>query len=188
MNAARALVRDRGFNGTTTKQIAVECELSEATLFHYFQSKDEIFTSLLLEGIDFMRSGIDRIASAEVAPKSKLERLWRFFGEVNREHPEYFQVFTYLAHPQSTAAVSEEVKAELVARSGDNFRRFVALIDEIADVPQPRVAADLIWSSFMGLMVLRDSRTNLGARAHPNDRELTYAFRLLAAGIAPKKK
>lgn len=56
LDAARLLVRERGYNGTTTRQIAEACELSEATLFFYFSSKDEIFTSLLFEGIDFMQT------------------------------------------------------------------------------------------------------------------------------------
>ncbi len=183
LDATRLLVRDNGFNGTTTKQIASACELSEATLFFYFKSKDELFTSLLLEGVEFMQRGIDRIAAADATPKAKLQKLWRFFGKVKHEHPEYFQVFTHLAQPQSTAMVSDELKAELARRSGDNFRRFAALIDELADSPQPRVVADLLWSSFVGLMVLRDSRANLGAHDHPNDREMTLAFQLLVGGI-----
>ncbi len=185
LDATRTLVRDNGFNGTSTKQIAGACELSEATLFFYFKSKDELFTSLLLEGIEFMQRGLDRIAVAETDPRSRLRRLWRFFGEVNREHPEYFQVFTHLAHPQSTALVSDELKAELARRSGDNFRRFAALFGDLTEVPQPRVAADLLWSSFVGLTVLRDSRANLGARAHPTDREMAKAFELLVGGIFP---
>jgi len=186
LDAARVLVRDRGFNGTTTKQIASACELSEATLFFYFKTKDEIFTSLLLEGIDFTGRGIDRIAAAKLGPKAKIRRLWRFFGEVKREHPEYFQVFTYLAHPQATGAVSDELKSELGRRSGDNFRRFSALLDDIVGESQGRVAADLLWSSFVGLMVLRDSRANLGARAHPTDREMTAALELLMRGLLPE--
>ena len=64
LDAARQLVRERGFNGTTTKLIAERCELSEATLFWYFQSKDEIFTSLLFEGIDFMARGLAAVGQS----------------------------------------------------------------------------------------------------------------------------
>ncbi|MBI5481108.1 MAG: helix-turn-helix transcriptional regulator, partial [Deltaproteobacteria bacterium] len=32
LDAARSLVRERGFNGTTSREIAKACELSEATL------------------------------------------------------------------------------------------------------------------------------------------------------------
>ncbi len=187
LDAARGLVRERGFNGTTTKQIAKACELSEATLFFYFKSKDEIFTSLLLEGIDFTRQGLEEIAEAGLEPRAALLRLWSFFGEVKREHPEYFHVFGALAHPQATASVSDEVKEELGRRSGDNFRRLTSLLEDVARVPMPRMAADVLWSAFVGLMLLRDSRVNLGARARPTDEELADALGLLLSGIAPEE-
>lgn len=185
LDAARSLLRERGFNGTTTKQIAEACELSEATLFWYFQSKDEIFTSLLFEGIDFMRRGIDKIMDSNLTPRKKLVRLWRFFAEVREEHPEYFHLFGYLAHPQSTASVSDEVKAEIARLSGDNFRRCAELIRQTVGNRQARLVSDLLWSAFFGLMVLRDSRVNLGANPHPTERELGGALHLLLSGIAP---
>jgi len=184
LDATRALVRERGFNGTTTKLIAQACELSEATLFFYFKNKDEIFTSLLHEGIDFMGRGFDKIAAEDLPPRDKLRRLWLFFAEVQREHPEYFQVFASLAAPQATAAVSDEVKQELARRSGDHLRRFSELLADNTDSDEPKLAADLFWASFVGLMVLRDSRVNLGARSHPNKRELNDLFELLIDGIS----
>lgn len=185
LDAARGLLLERGFVGTTTKQIAESCELSEATLFWYFNSKDEIFTSLLFEGIDFMAAGIDEIRELDAPPKKKLERLWKFFAGVRAEHPEYIHVFNYLAHPQSTASVSDELREEIAKRSGDNFRKFADLLRETIGVRNPRLVADLLWGTFTGLMGLRDSRENLGTKPHPYERELSEAFTLLLSGIAP---
>jgi len=185
LDAARQLVRERGFNGTTTKLIAERCELSEATLFWYFQSKDEIFTSLLFEGIDFMARGLAAVGQSGAPAAEKLGRLWAFFGDLREEHPEYFHVFTSLAHPQATSAVHGEVKAEIARRSGDNFRRLVELLGEVVGAKDARLAADLLWGAFVGLVVLRDSRANLGAKAHPSAPELRRAFGLLLGGLAP---
>ena len=185
LDATRALLQERGFVGTTTKEIAKKCELSEAAVFWYFRSKDEIFVSLLFEGIAFAGQGIDKIAASTAGPEKKLTRLWDFFKRMRDEHPEYFQVFTYLAHPQSTAAVNDETKEELARKSGDNFRKLADLMNEIAGGKNGRLLADLVWSSFVGLMVLRDSRVNLGAKRHPNAKELNSLFKLLLSGIAP---
>ena len=185
LEATRSLVRERGFNGTTTKEIAKACELSEATLFNYFKSKDEIFTSLLVEGIEAMRAGLDEIEASDVPPRDKIARLWRYFSKLEREHSEYFHVFAYLAHPRSTELVSEEVRDDLARRSGDNFRKLVRILEQVPGVEQPRAAADLLWGAFVGLMVLRDSRVNLGARAQPSARALSTAFDMLLRGVAP---
>ena len=53
LDAARDVLLSQGLRGTTTKEIAERCELSEATLFFYFQSKDEILLLLIFESISF---------------------------------------------------------------------------------------------------------------------------------------
>lgn len=186
LEATRSLLQERGFNGTTTKQIAERSELSEATLFWYFSSKDEIFISLLFEGIDFMAKGIEEIGEADLSPREKLIRLWSYFSEVRIEHPEYYQIFAYVAHPHSTLSITEEVKAEIARRSGDDFRRLASLLQQTLGLPNSRLVADLLWGSFVGLMVLRDSRVNLGAQPHPNEEDLSEAFKLILSGIAPE--
>ncbi|HJL53937.1 MAG TPA: helix-turn-helix domain-containing protein, partial [Arenicellales bacterium] len=60
LDAAREILLEKGFRGTTTKAIAARCELSEATLFFYFNNKDEILASLLFESIGFWGEGLDK--------------------------------------------------------------------------------------------------------------------------------
>lgn len=185
LDAARVLVREHGFNGTTTRLIAERCELSEATLFFYFSSKDEILCSLLFEGIEYTAAGLREIAESQAPVHERLERLWSFLAEVREEHPESFQVFAYLAHPNATASVDASVRQELARRSGDNFRLLASLLADAVGPRRARVAADLVWASFAGLMGLRDSRANLGATPHPDSDDLRLALELLMHGVAP---
>lgn len=180
LDAARTLVREQGLNGTTTRKIAKQCELSEGTLFSYYRSKDDIFVHLLLEGIEAMRVALVEIGYRREPYVRRLQRVWRLFADLQVTHPEYFQVFGYLAHPHSTASVPEKVKREIASRSGDNFRLFARILG----TRNARPAADVLWGSFVGLTMLRDSRANLGATPHPNDRELRLALDLLLSGIA----
>ena len=184
LDAARALVLERGFNGTTTKVIAEKCELSEAALFFYFQNKDEIFLSLLFEGIDFTAGVLDKLLQAKQPPITRLQKLWETFSLINREHPEYVHVFGYLSRPQATANVSADVRAEIARKSGDNFRRLAHLLEGIVPPSRSRVAADLLWSTFIGLNSLNDTRRNLGAPAHPTKADQKAAFELLLRGVA----
>ncbi len=188
LDAARTLVRERGFNGTTTREIAKACELSEATLFFYFKSKDEIFTSLLFEGIDFMAEGLRAIQEGRGTSEAKLRKLWGFFAKVRQCHPEYFHVFASLAQPHATEGLTARLKEEIVRRSGENFRLLEALLRDLLGEQEVRLEADLIWAAFLGLVLLRDSRENLGAKAHPTSAELRKAFGLLASGITPAEQ
>lgn len=184
LEAARELLLERGYAGTTTKAIAERCELSEATLFFYFRSKEEILVSLLFEGIDYWAKGLERLAKQSLPAAEKLARLWKYFGDVRGEHPEYFLLSAHLAQPRATADVTGEVRAEIVRRSGENFARLARLLEETTGLEDGRIAADLLWGAYFGVMALRDARVNLGAKPHPTDRELTAMFKALADGLA----
>ncbi|MEZ5174989.1 MAG: TetR/AcrR family transcriptional regulator [Acidimicrobiia bacterium] len=185
LDATRELVREHGFNGTTTRQIAELCELSEATLFFYFSSKDEILISLLEEACQYWADGLASLLSTDGDSQQKLADVWSFFGDVQREHPEYVHVSTYLAQPQSTTSVDADVMANLKKLTGENFLRLADLMAELDGVANPRLAADVLWSTFLGLMVLRQSRTNLGAPEHPTPAGLVAALGLLEKGLSP---
>ncbi len=183
LDATRALVRERGFVGTTTRAIAARCEVSEATVFFHFGSKDEVLTSLLFEGIEFMRQGLLEARDGGGSPRERIVRVWRFFEEVRRTHPEYLLTFAHLAHPQSTASVSDEVRREIGVKSGENLRMFAEILAEAVGPERARVAVDLVWAAFFGLGLLHDSRTNLGAPPRDRDADLDVAIELLLGGL-----
>ncbi len=185
LDATRELVRERGFVGTTTRAIAKRCEVSEATVFFHFGSKDEVLTSLLFEGIEFMRQGLEQALEDDRTPAECVAWIWTFFEEVRSEHPEYLQVFAHLAHPQSTASVSDEVKHKIGRASAENLRMFRQILDEVVGPERSRVATDLVWAAFFGLGLLHDSRANLGAPSATREGDLRIALDLLLTGISP---
>lgn len=162
LDAARDVLLSQGLRGTTTKEIAGRCELSEATLFFYFHSKDEILLSLIFESIGFWAEGLDALADRALPPAALLDAIWEFHEEVYREHPEYFVISAYLAQPQVLENVSAEVKEEIARRSGENFRRLRQLLGQVDGDTSGGVLADLIWSLFLGLTISEASRANLG--------------------------
>ncbi len=183
LEAARTLITEQGLRNTTTREIAKRCELSEGTLFTYFRGKEEMFVALLFEAIDFMEEGLEDLLSSGQDGRERVRAMWSFFREVQDAHPEYFHVFSYLASPGSLDEVSEEVQRRLEKRSGDNFRRFARILEDTVSHPEPRLVADVLWASFFGLMVLRDSRRNLQAPLHPTSEELDRVLTQLWEGI-----
>ena len=185
LDAARSMLLEKGFKGTTTKGIAERCELSEATLFFYFTNKDEILVSLLFESIRFWADGFEKIASSGASAEKKLDQIWRFHEKVNEEHPEYYLISSYLAQPNALEGVSEEVKEKVVLASGQNLQRLASLLEETTGQPDGRHMADTMWATFLGLVILRESRISLGhgeVRSRKKDRET--AFDWLKRGFA----
>lgn len=184
LDAAREILLEKGFRGTTTKGIAERCELSEATLFFYFNNKEEIMVSLLFESIGFWAEGLDKISKSSASNEKKLDQIWRFYEKVYEEHPEYYLISSYLAQPSALNGVSEEIKEQIVQQSGENFQRLAQLLTDITGKTDSRHIADTIWATFLGLVTLRESRINLGheeVRTHRQDR--LSAFQHLKKGL-----
>lgn len=183
LDAARTLLLERGFTGTTTKQIAEYCELSEATLFFYFKNKDEIFVSLLFEGIAFWEQGLEKIARLDMSAEKKLRRIWQFYQDVRDEHPEYYLLSANLARPHATKNISEEIREQIIRRSGANFQRLANVLEDITGRSDGRVLADALWAAFLGLTILCESRQNLGSGRHPTKRDFDSVFEILRSGL-----
>ncbi len=184
LTAARGVLMSRGVRGTTTKEIAEQCELSEATLFFYFQSKDEILLSLLFESIEFWAKGLDAIAAKELPPAQMLDAIWQFHESVYVEHPEYYVISAFLAQPQVLENVSAEVKEAIARSSGDNFRRLAKLLEHTNSAEPAPALADLIWSLFLGLTISEASRANLGYGKPGQGRKVrARAFDILKRGL-----
>ncbi|MCX5827750.1 MAG: TetR/AcrR family transcriptional regulator, partial [Deltaproteobacteria bacterium] len=52
LKAARKLFFDKGFKNVTVESIAKKAELSKGSVYLYFQSKEDIYTQILLSDID----------------------------------------------------------------------------------------------------------------------------------------
>ncbi|MFQ5516975.1 MAG: hypothetical protein ACE5E8_05310, partial [Acidimicrobiia bacterium] len=128
--------------------------------------------------------GLEGIVTDHDAPAEKLRRVWEFFATVQKEHPEYIHVSSYLAHPEATAAVDPAVKDQLGKVSGENFDRLTVLMADVIGEDRARVGADVLWATFLGLSLLRDARINLDLPPHPDRDELAVALDLLVTGVA----
>lgn len=191
LDAARELLLDKGFRGTTTKEIAKRSELSEATLFFYFNNKDEIIVSLLFESIQFWREGLEKLTTAKLSDDKKLDQIWQFYEKVNEAHPEYFYISAYLAQPNALVGVSEDVRDEVVKMSGINFQLVSDLLEEVTGRSDGPHLADTLWAIYLGLMILRDSRINLGyEKVRTGKRDRSAAFEAFKHGLLanPEKR
>lgn len=184
LDAARELLLQKGFRGTTTKVIAERCELSEATLFFYFKNKDEIMLSLLFESIEFWKTGLAELADSNVGNAKKLDHIWRLFENINDEHPEYVVISAYLAQPNTLAGVSPDIKEQVARLSGENFQLLAGLLEDVTGRSDGRYLADTLWSAFLGLVVLRGTRVSLGfEKIRTSSKDRLKAFEVLKNGL-----
>src|ERR1700722_3144295 len=74
MGAARAFARG-GYDATNMDQIAHECGLAKGHIYHYFRSKEEIFTEIRIDAVSRLIERLTAItASAPKDPESALRK------------------------------------------------------------------------------------------------------------------
>jgi AcrR family transcriptional regulator len=92
MGAARAFAHG-GYDATNMDQIAHECGLAKGHIYHYFRSKEEIFTEIRTDAVSRLIEGLTAIAPAAAKdPELALRKaislvIARIFDEGGRYEP-----------------------------------------------------------------------------------------------------
>jgi len=167
LEAAKEVFEEKGFLNATTEEIAQRAELAVGTLYRYFQSKEEMYISLLFESIEIFRNELERIQVLPGAPDAKLRAFWDFLYTYYQEYPAYYRILTFLHNEGLREAVSPEVIEEINRRTGRNFSLAAQIVQEgmeagIYRAGDPREVVDVLWSLLTGLVQLMEIRRNLG--------------------------
>ncbi|MCB1324164.1 MAG: TetR/AcrR family transcriptional regulator [Spirochaetales bacterium] len=93
LDAAREIIRSRPYEEITMEEISSRLELSRATLYLYFKNKNEIYATLLAEGMLELERGYHDLLSRGVNdPIEKLRGLAFVFLQFYAEHHSYFDL------------------------------------------------------------------------------------------------
>ncbi|AFM41757.1 transcriptional regulator [Desulfosporosinus acidiphilus SJ4] len=66
IEAAKKLFMEHGFKGTTTKMIAEEAKVNEATIFRHFKNKEGVFLELSKELTRYSNSKLESVMESEL--------------------------------------------------------------------------------------------------------------------------
>lgn len=141
---AEMLFLRRDFHEVHMDEVARASGVGKGTLYRYFGSKDALFTALMLDGIDLLRSQLETAVAVPGEPVAKLERvvraslahLWerRFLMALlhRREHK-----------PTRTDAREWERRRARLARVVEDAVREAASAGQLRSV-DPRITAEVL--------------------------------------------
>ena len=167
--AAVSVFAEKGFSRATIEDIARQAEVSVGTIYLYYRSKEDLYVSLLFESMERMREAIEKIMASGLAPDRQLKRVWDYFYAYHARFPQSYRVLVFLQQAGLTAGISPKTLQEINVRAARNFSLVshivAAAIDKGIYRPhEPREIVDLLWSLFLGLVHLSETRANLGVR------------------------
>ncbi len=95
LKAAEKLFLSRGYDDVSMNDIAQEVELSKATLYLYFDNKEELFFAIVLRGNLILNSMIqDEVKKAE-SGIDKVSAFRKAYHEFNRDYSDYIRIYKY---------------------------------------------------------------------------------------------
>jgi len=156
LDAARALLFEKGLHATSINQIAKQAELGVGTIYFYYKNKEEIFADLQEEGLEILFARIIKTANLDLPPDEKLRRIGRQYIRFSQENRNYYDIINYfLASPEIFFAPNLKSKVD---RHGSQI---IGLIIEILNTGKrtglfhsrnPRRDAITFWGTLHGLI------------------------------------
>lgn len=185
IEAARELFTERGYQGTTTKEIALRAGVSEPTLFKYFGSKASLFEVIVAEPLQDWASSLSTYW--QDLPLEQI--IERYMGEL------YDVVYSHraLLRPLMAASLDsggalEEVAKRVSGEFAEGLATIVAAGRDLAkdrDLPSIDYASALSIeiSMILGTVLLEDWVFPAGAPRPARDRLIQEMTRLLTGGF-----
>lgn len=173
LDAARALLFEKGLYATSINQIAKQAELGVGTIYFYYKSKEEIFADLQEEGLELLFNRIFRISNMNLPPDETLRKIGLQYIRFSEESRDYYDIINYfLASPKIFFAPNLKSKVD---RHGSQI---IGLIVETINTgtrsglfqsSSPRRDAITFWGTLHGLIQFRKLKdTVLAGDSHKN--------------------
>jgi len=172
LRAAIEAYEHEGYYATTMDKIAEIAEFSRATLYLYFKTKDEIFVHAIVSRSDYFADLLEDLYKRRKSVRDHLiDELWWIFKKYYDEEPASFSAILYFHQSEMVRNLSEPLRL-LIYRSG---ARNVSLMHKIAAYGikeglfrkcNPKTLAEVIWTSFLGIVQLENSKAILSRKTH----------------------
>jgi AcrR family transcriptional regulator len=164
LDAARDCFFTDGFEATTISQIADKVELSTGTLYLYFKNKEEIYVSILEEGLDILYEVMTSAEPPNAGPAELIEAYARAYHRFYTDYGQYFDIIFFLRRPDKEIEVETDLSEKLKRQTNTCLGLVEAAIEKGIRAGQfrlvdPYEAARVMWGTMNGLMVLHEKRT-----------------------------
>ena len=136
LEAAKRVFAQKGFAATTIDEIAQEAEFSKGAMYVYFDSKEDLFFSLIQEKLDDIEERLREVVESSDDPETKIRDLVETHLTFFEEDKDFFQII---------ASEQPRLGAETESRLRENMReRCTRGLDLIEKVMQDGVSAGML--------------------------------------------
>jgi TetR/AcrR family transcriptional regulator len=158
LTAAREAFFDKGFMAATMDGIADRCDLAKGTIYLYFKSKEELYVSIMAEGMGLLKKDFHTIRDLPLPGDRLLGEVLRAYYAFYEKNRKYFRIMFLSSHPD----VRERVPDELLRECMDSARECMQVLSDVIDKGMesglfrkvnPWAFANILWSTVNGIIM-----------------------------------
>ncbi len=191
LSAAKDVIFQKGLIPATMDEIAEKAELSKATLYLYYKSKEDLYTAVALRGLEILESELRSISDRNLPPLSTLLLFLNKLDEFYEKERDYFRLFIFFQTSFFRNDVSPDLRESVVSANHRIWNLVTGVLDRgreegvIRKDIDPKDLAIISWTSTMGLLTRIDTeleslREKMGVDLH---RTLRLSNRLLLQAV-----
>ncbi len=127
LKSARRLFFEKGFKSVTVESIAKKAELSKGSIYLYFNSKEEIYTQILLTDIERFHEHFTDLLKNPASASDALRRFARIYVDLFLNDRELFRILmTFMLHTNDMN-LPDELSNHIIKCTNRN----ISIIEEI---------------------------------------------------------
>ena len=128
LDAAMKLLVEKGYTKTTMSRVARQAAVGRGTVYWHFESKDDLFFSLLERETAKIEGDMPRLLETDMPALEKLETLIRGFFQFYGDAPNLLQAFMSVL-----TGSDEQMQQRLLAYFSSIYGRYDALIEGLLE-------------------------------------------------------
>jgi AcrR family transcriptional regulator len=160
LKAARRLFFDRGFKAVTVDSIAAKSEVSKGSIYLCFESKEEIYTQILIADNIALNERINSFSSIEASASQLLQEFARIYVNFFLSDKELFRILMTFMMQTGQMHLTEKQSSELIKSTNDNIKPISEIIKkgidsgEFSPVSNIQQMQNAIWGMLNGVISL----------------------------------
>jgi AcrR family transcriptional regulator len=177
LDTSLKLFVERGFHGTSTAEIAKTAGVATGTLFHYFNTKEELINHLYLHTKEILLNEVSGCYDDKKSLKENLKSLWLNFVYFSINNPHKFQfILIFHCSPYITALTKEQLETRTEDMLGV-YKKGIEM-QEIKDISF-EMAMDYFWGNIVSTVTYFEKYPE-----NLNEKNLDVGFELFWDGIS----
>jgi len=160
LKAARKLFFERGFKSVTVDLIAAKAEVSKGSIYLYFDSKEEIYTQILISANIERHKEVENFAKQEGTASELLLRFASDYVNFFLDNNELFRILmTFMLHADNMN-LTDDQNTQLIHTTNENIRTISEILQKgvisgefVANI-DIRQIQNAIWGLLNGIISL----------------------------------